>query len=123
MKTERRHHVRCRSPQPGYFIRDQGARIIGSMIDISPAGLAFSYPAAHPLVPARLLIDITETHGGIPLVSGLVCRTVYDIQVLSENLAFKRGVELRRYGLAFLDPSQENLSRLADVVTRCQIAN
>jgi hypothetical protein len=122
MKTERRRHFRCRSPEPGYFIRDQGARIIGSIIDISPAGLAFNYPAAHRHVPVRLLIDITQNHGGSPVVRRLACKTVYDIQVLSENLAFKRGVEVRRCGLAFLDPAEKDLSRVADMVTRCQIA-
>ena len=122
MKTERRHHPRCRSPERGYFILDQGTRIIGSIIDISPAGLAFDYQAAHPHVPAWLLIDITETRGGPPVVRRLACKTVYDIQVLSENLAFKRGVEVRRCGLAFLDSAEEDLFRVADIVMRCEIA-
>lgn len=120
MKTERRHHPRCRPSEPGYFIRDQGNRIVGSITDISRSGLAFDYPAADRHAPGRLLIDIVNTREGPPLVRKLACRTVYDIQVLSENLAFKRGVELRRRGLVFLDSAESTLSGVGHIVKRCQ---
>jgi hypothetical protein len=102
METELRHHSRVRFPDAGYFIHDRTTGVSGPLVDISRFGLAFDYLAADRLVPERLLIDITETPYGRPLIRGLVCKTVYDIRVLSENLAFKRGLEVRRCGLLVL---------------------
>ena len=72
-------------------------------------------------MPERLRIDIADAGDDRRLLRSVACRTVYDVPVLSENLAFKRGIEVRRCGLAFVHPGENVLAGVADILKCCQI--
>jgi hypothetical protein len=122
MKAERRANPRVRPLQTGHYVYDCTTSVAGWISDISLSGVAFDYLSTNRHVSERPLIDIAEMEAGRRLIQGVACRTVYDVPVLSENLAFKRGVEVRRCGLAFVRPGEEVLAGVADILKRYRIA-
>lgn len=118
MKAERRANPRFRPLQNGLYAYDRTTTLAGRISDISLSGVAFDYRSIDRHMPERPLIDIAEAEDDSRLIRGVACRTVYDVRVLSENLAFKRGIEVRRCGLAFVHPGENVLAGVANILKR-----
>jgi hypothetical protein len=110
LKAERRQHRRHSVRDDGFEIFSRETKIIGKLENISQTGLAFHYALVCNEKTECDTIDIMATGPARFYLSGLVCRMVYDISALDEDLTFT-GTEGRLCGLEFI--SMENNHQLA----------
>lgn len=110
MGTERRQHRRHCVRDDGFEIFSHETKIIGKLENISRTGLAFRYLPVRGEKTETDTIDIMSTGPARFYLSGLSCRTIYDILTLDEVQTFT-GLETRLCGLEFI--SKENNHRLA----------
>jgi hypothetical protein len=101
LEAERRQHRRHSVRDDGIEIFSRETKLIGKLENISKNGLAFHYTPDRAEKAESDTIDIMATGPARFYLSGLVCRMVYDISVLTEDQNFT-GAVTRLCGMEFV---------------------
>jgi hypothetical protein len=113
---ERRKFIRYRAPDDRCQVFLHKSDIPWRLKDISQSGLAFEHHPELGDMANLTKIDIIANCPNRFFLSGVFCKTVYDIREIAESWTFT-GIEIRRCGLQYksLQKRQEdNLELLLD---------
>lgn len=117
MEADQRQHPRYRIREMEFHVFNHGTEITGRLINIGKGGLAFQF-ASGPQKKTRCRpIDILGPEPDRLYVSGITCRPIYDIGILSEGGSFT-GTANRLCGLQFINLSEEQSQKLTDLIDR-----
>lgn len=111
MKAEQRQHPRYRIRKAEFQVFSHGTRIIGRLLNVSQGGLAFQCPMSIDKNVECKAIDILGPEPDRFYISGIACRSIYDIGVLLEGQTFT-GNETRLCGVQFIDRTDEQTQKL-----------
>ena len=100
MKRERRKHPRHRLAGNTFFVLEQCSAKLAMLSDLSAGGMQLSYSPDEGIGHQWTSVDIFNGGRGQILISGLVCKTVYDVPSLMENGSFS-GTDIRICGIRF----------------------
>ena len=113
-KQERRQYERYAVSQDLYLIFRPDFQKIGRLRDISKGGVCFDYTnLGGGKTPKNVEIDIFSAKRELHLTR-IYCRVVYDLPIEPQS-TFKR-ISLRRCGLEFLTPSEQQSLKLATLM-------
>lgn len=115
MTAERRQYPRYITPEAEFQVFSHGAKILGKLVNISRAGLAFRFSPRQGARPECKIIDITASGPEPYHIPGIACRRVYDVSVLAEDESFS-GTRTRLRGVQFIDLTDEQIQKLKDLI-------
>jgi hypothetical protein len=98
-------------PDNGFQVFSHNCKIIGKLKNLSKGGLAYQYsPGADTKLESKM-IDILASGPHRFHVSGIACKTVYDISELAADQTF-RGAKIRVRGLEFAALTEQQKDKL-----------
>lgn len=117
MKADQRQHPRYRIRDTEFHVFGHGTQITGKLVNVSQGGVAFEFTPEPGKKAACLAIDIMGPEPDRFYISGIACRTIYDIGALAEDQTFT-GAETRLRGVQFIDLSDEQTQKLTALIDR-----
>jgi len=117
VKAEQRQHPRYGIQDVEFNVFSHGTQISGRLVNISRGGLAFQFMAGPMKATECRAIDILGPGPDRFYIPKIACRRIYDIGFLAEGGNFT-GVETSLRGVQFIDPTEEQTRKLADLIDR-----
>ena len=116
VKTEQRQHARYRIRGADFNIFSRGTQITGQLVNVSKAGLAFQFAPGPGKTTECRAIDISGPMPDRFYISGITCRSIYDIGVLAKGRTFS-GAETGNCGVQFLNLDGERNQALMEFLS------
>jgi hypothetical protein len=117
VKAEHRRHPRYRIQDAAFRVFNHGTQISGRLVNISKNGLAFQFAPAKKKSTACKAVDILGPGPDRFYISGIACRSIYEIGALAEGLTFT-GAETRLCGLQFIGLTDRQTQKLTEMIDR-----
>ena len=100
MKRQRRKYPRQRLAGNTFFVLDQCSTKLAMLSDLGAGGMQLSYSPGEAIGHQWTSVNIVTRARPQVLISGLVCKTIYDVASLMENGSFS-GADIRICGIRF----------------------
>ena len=117
VEADQRQHPRYRIREMEFHVFNHGNEITGRLVNIGEGGLAFQFAPGPQKKTKCRAIDILAPGRDRFYISGITCRPIYDIGILSEGESFT-GTANRLCGLQFIDLSENQTQKLTDLIDR-----
>lgn len=117
VEADQRQHPRYRIREMEFHVFNHGNEITGRLVNIGEGGLAFQFASGPQKKTKCRAIDILGPEPDRFYISGITCRPVYDIGILSEGESFT-GAANRLCGLQFIDLTDQQSNKLSELIDR-----